>query len=210
MKRAVVIFIGILLVLTGSFMLFKDAFGESIQTTAEAVATNMVSSKINASLKDGFYDEELSEPLIFVERNENGDIQYLEPNSRLINRLLLNFSTKVKENYDLDDISEIKVNFGVVTGSRVLSQMPFYFTVKVHPLSLTKFQYETEFETEGINQTRYYVYCVLTSKIHVLAPFTDKTAEINRKILLAEAVIVGKVPQNYVMVPEDSILDAIE
>ena len=210
MKRAVVIFIGMFLVLTGSFMLFKDAFGESIQTTAEAVATNMVSSKINASLKDGFYDEELSEPLIFVERNENGDIQYLEPNSRLINRLLLNFSTKVKENYDLDDISEIKVNFGVVTGSRVLSQMPFYFTVKVHPLSLTKFQYETEFETEGINQTRYYVYCVLTSKIHVLAPFTDKTAEINRKILLAEAVIVGKVPQNYVMVPEDSILDAIE
>lgn len=210
MKRAVIILIGMLLVLSGSLMLFKDAFGESIQNTAEAVAINMVSSKINASLKDGFYDEELSEPLIFVEHNETGDIQYLEPNAKLINRLLLNFSTKVKENYDLDDIAEIKVNLGVVTGSRILSQLPFYFTVKVQPMSLTKFQYETEFETEGINQTRYYVYCVLTSKIHVLAPFTDKTAEINRKILLAEAVIVGKVPQNYVMVPEDSILDAIE
>lgn len=210
MKRAAIIIIGVFLVATGCLMLFKDAFGESIQSTAEAVALNMVSSKINASLENGFYDEELTEPLIFVERNEEGDIQYLEPNSKVINRLLLGFSTKVKENYDLGDTSEIKVNLGVVTGSRILSQMPFYFTVKVHPLSLTKFQYETEFETEGINQTRYYVYCVLTSKIHILAPFTDKTAEINRKILLAEAVIVGKVPDSYVMVPKDSILDAIE
>ena len=210
MKRAAIIIIGIGLVILGSFMLFKDTFGASIQRTAEAVAVNAVAAKINDSLKDGFYDEELSESLIYVERDEEGHIQYLEPNSKVINKLLLNFSTKVKENYDLDDIEEIKVNLGVVTGSRILSQMPLYFTVKVHPLSLTKFQYETKFETEGINQTRYYVYCVLTSEIHILAPFTDKTTQINRKILLAEAVIVGKVPDSYVMVPEESILDAIE
>ena len=210
MKRFVIIFIGLVLVLTGTLMIIKDAFGDSIRHTAEAVATNMVSSKINASLEDGFYNKELSEPLIFVQYNEKGDIQYLEPNSKLINRLLLNFSAKVKENYDPDEITKIKVNLGVVTGSRILSQLPFYFTVKVHPLSMTKFQYETEFETEGINQTRYFVYCVLTSEIHILAPFTDKTSKINRKILLAEAVIVGKVPDSYVMVPKDSILDAIE
>ena len=84
-----------------------------------------------------------------------------------------------------------------------------YITVKVQPLSLTKFQYETEFETEGINQTRYYVYCTVTSQVHILAPFTDKTAEINRRVLIAEAIIVGKVPDSYVVVPEGSILDAV-
>lgn len=210
MKKAAIILIGIGLVILGSFLMFKDAFGQSISETAKAVAVNAVSSKINASINEGFYDESLGEPLLYVERDGAGNIQYLEPNSRLINKLLLSFSTKVKENYDLGDIEEVRVNLGVITGSRVLSQLPVNITVKVHPLSLTKFQYETRFETEGINQTRYCVYCNLTSQIHILAPFTDETAEINRKILLAEAIIVGKVPDSYVMVPEDNILDAIE
>ena len=210
MKRAAVILIGIGLVILGSILLIKDRFGDSIEATAEAVAVNAVATKINESLKNGFYDEELGEPLLEVTRDNEGNIQYLEPNSRVINKLLLEFSTNVKENYDLGDTEEIKVNWGIITGSKILSQLPFTATVRVQPVSLTKFQYETEFETEGINQTRYYVYCTITSKIHILAPFTDKTAEINRRVLLAEAVIVGKVPDSYVMVPEDNILDAIE
>ncbi|MFR0902666.1 MAG: sporulation protein YunB [Anaerovoracaceae bacterium] len=210
MKRAAVILLGIGFIITGSLLLIKDRFGDSIEATAEAVAVNAVAIKINESLENGFYNEELGEPLLTVERDDEGNIQYLEPNSRVINKLLLEFSTNVKENYSLDDVEEIKVNWGVITGSKILSQPPFTAKVKVQPVSLTKFQYESEFETEGINQTRYRLYCTVNSQIHIVAPFTDKTAEINRKVLLAEAVIVGKVPDSYVVVPEESILDAVE
>ena len=123
----------------------------------------------------------------------------------MINKLLLEFSQNAEETYSLSDRKEHKVNLGVITGSRILSQLPIYIKIKVQPLSLTKFQYETE----GINQTRYYIYCTVTSQVHILAPFTDKTAEINRRVLLAEAIIVGEVPDNYVFVPEESILDAV-
>lgn len=209
MKRAAVILIGIGLVILGGMLVIRDKFGDSIQQTAEAVAVNAVAIKINDSLQNGLYDEALSGPLLNVERDSEGNIQYLEPNAEVINKLLLEFSTNVRENYDLGDTEEIKVNWGVITGSKLLSQLPFTVTVKVQPVSLTKFQYETGFETEGINQTRYYVYCTITSQIHILAPFTDKTAQINRRLLLAEAVIVGKVPDSYVVVPEESILDAV-
>ena len=209
MKRAAVILIGIGLVILGGMLVIRDKFGDSIQQTAEAVAVNAVAIKINDSLQNGLYDEALSGPLLKVERDSEGNIQYLEPNAEVLNKLLLEFSTNVRENYDLGDTEEIKVNWGVITGSKLLSQLPFAVTVKVQPVSLTKFQYETGFETEGINQTRYYVYCTITSQIHILAPFTDKTAQINRRLLLAEAVIVGKVPDSYVVVPEGSILDAV-
>ena len=209
MKRAAVILIGIGLVILGGMLVIRDKFGDSIQQTAEAVAVNAVATKINDSLQNGLYDEALSGPLLNVERDSEGNIQYLEPNAEVINKLLLEFSTNVRENYDLGDTEEIKVNWGVITGSKLLSQLPFAVTVKVQPVSLTKFQYETGFETEGINQTRYYVYCTITSQIHILAPFTDTTAQINRRLLLAEAVIVGKVPDSYVVVPEGSILDAV-
>ena len=210
MKRILCVLTGLALIAVGAALTFKDAFGENVEATAEAIAVNSVGAKINASLEKGFYDESLAGPLLRVERDDEGNVLYIQPDSEAINKLLLAFSQNVEENYSLNDIEEIKVNLGVLTGSSLLSQLPFYATVKVQPLSQTKFQYETEFETEGINQTRYYVYCTVTSKIQIIAPFTDKTAEINRRVLLAEAVIIGKVPDSYVVVPEENIMDAIE
>ena len=193
MGRVVSIFLGLILVAAGVLMLFKDAYGESIAGASESIAVNFVAMKINASLKEGIYSSELDGPLIHVERDENGNIKYLEPDSRLINKLVLEFMTEVNDTYNLDDTQAVKVNLGVITGSKILSQLPFTVKVKVQPLSLTRFQYETEFETQGINQTRYCVYCT-----------------INRRFLLAEAIIVGDVPGNYVEVPKESILDAID
>ena len=52
--------------------------------------------------------------------------------------------------------------------------------------------------------------CDVESRIRVLAPFTNETAQIRRSYQIAEAVIVGQVPDSYVVVPEESILDAME
>ena len=210
MRRVVIILLGIVLIAAGSIMMFKEAYGESISGASESIAVNYVAMKINASLRQGIYSSELDGPLIHTERDEQGNIKYLEPDSRLINKLVLEFMTEVNDTYSLEDTQAVKVNLGVITGSKILSQLPFTVKVKVQPLSLTRFQYETEFETQGINQTRYCVYCTINSQVRILAPFTDKVSEINRRFLLAEAIIVGDVPGNYVEVPKESILDAID
>ena len=209
MRRVVTILLGITLVAAGGLMMFRDAYGESISGAAESIAVNYVAMKINASLRQRMYSADLDGTLIHVERDSEGKIKYLEPDSRLINRIVLEFMSGVNETYSMEDTQVVKVNLGVITGSKIISQMPFTTKIKVQPLSLTKFQYETEFETQGINQTRYCVYCTINSKIRILAPFTDKISEINRKFLLAEAVIVGDVPETYVDVPEEDILDAL-
>lgn len=209
MRRVVTILLGITLVAAGGLMMFRDSYGESISGAAESIAVNYVAMKINASLRQGMYSADLDGPLIHVERDSEGKIKYLEPDSKLINRIVLEFMSGVNETYSMEDTQVVKVNLGVITGSKIISQMPFTTKIKVQPLSLTKFQYETEFETQGINQTRYCVYCTINSKIRILAPFTDKISEINRKFLLAEAVIVGDVPETYVDVPEEDILDAL-
>ena len=209
MRRMVIILLGIALILGGSLIMFKEAYGESISGTSESIAVNYVAMKINASLRRGIYSSELDGPLIHIERDGDGNIKYLEPDSRLINKLVLEFMTGVNETYSLEDTQVVEVNLGVITGSKILSQLPVTTKIKVQPLSLTKFQYETEFEGQGINQTRYCVYCTINSRIRILAPFTDKVSEINRRFLLAEAVIVGDVPETYVDVPEEDILDAI-
>lgn len=206
-KKCMVILMGLLLILAGCGFLFRDFYGESIDAAAKAVAVNVVAIKINQSLKEGITNGELQGDLLHVERDSEGKVQYVEADSRLITRLVLAFSMKMNENYNLGDTEVVPMNLGILTGNKILSQLPLTVNVKVMPLSLTKFQCETEFETQAINQTRYKVYCTVTSNVQILAPFSWETAEINRKVLLAEAVIVGDVPENYVQVPQDDILD---
>lgn len=210
MRRIAVILAGIGFIVLGSCLVFKDIYGENIAGTAEDIAVNMVAVKINESLINGFYDEKLDGSLLKIEKDEEGNIKYIEPNTRLINKMVLEFATGVKENYDSEEIASCKVNLGVVTGSKFLSQLPFRAEIKVQPLSLTKITSSTGFETQGINQTRYFVHCNVQSQVRILAPFTNKTAEISRSYQLAEAIVVGQVPSSYVYVPEESILDAAE
>lgn len=206
-KKCMIILMGFLLILGGCGFLFRDFYGESIDAAARAVAVNVVAVKINQTLNDGIYNEALDGELLKVERDSQGTIQYVEANSRLINKLVLAFSRGMEENYSLGDTEVVPVNLGVLTGNKMLSQLPWTVNIKVMPLSLTKFQCETEFETQAINQTRYKVFCSVTSTVQIVSPVCRETAEINRKVLLAEAILVGRVPDSYVVVPEEDILD---
>ena len=205
--RLLVIGTGLAMVTGGMMILFSDRYGESIDQAARAIAINAVGTKITRSVNEGIYNEELEGQLLEVVRNEEGQIEYVESNSRLINKLVLAFATKMEEDYSLGDTMVIPANFGMLTGNRILSQIPYTVNIKVMPLSLTKFQTETEFTSEPINQTRYKVYCTVTSDVQIVAPFTRETAQISRRVLLAEAIIVGKVPDSYVFVPEENVLD---
>ena len=210
MGRFLIILTGLVLIAGGFLLLFADRYGESIDQTARMIAVNAVGTKITKTLSEGVYNEELEGSLLEIERDAEGNIRYLEADSRLINKLILAFAQKMEEDYNLGYTMVIPVNLGVLTGSRILSQLPFHTDIKVMPLSLTKFQAETEFVSEGINQTRYKVYCTVTSSIQIVAPFSREQAEINRRVLLAEAIIVGSVPDSYVVVPEEDILDVTQ
>ncbi|MCI6013114.1 MAG: sporulation protein YunB [Firmicutes bacterium] len=207
LRGGMILAAGLCLMAAGGGLLFRDFYGESIDAAAKAVAVNVVAIKINQSLEEGITNGGLQGELLHVEQDSEGKVQYVEADSRLITQLVLAFSMKMNENYNTGDTEVVPMNLGILTGNKLLSQLPLTVNVKVMPLSLTKFQCETEFETQAINQTRYKVYCTVTSNVQIVAPFSRETAEISRKVLLAEAVIIGDVPENYVRVPQDDILD---
>ena len=110
MRRIAVVLIGIGLVILGGLWIFKDIYGENIAGAAEDIAVNMVAIKINESLKTGFNNKKL-----------DGALLQIEPDTRLINKLVLEFATGVRENYDSEEIQVSEMNLGVLTGSKFLS-----------------------------------------------------------------------------------------
>ncbi len=55
----------------------------------------------------------------------------------------------------------------------------------------------SEFTSQGINQTLHRIYVDINCNVKVLTPFKDIERKITNKVLLAENVIVGNIPDTY-------------
>ena len=55
----------------------------------------------------------------------------------------------------------------------------------------------SEFTSQGINQTLHRIYVDISCNVKVLTPFKHIERKITNKVLLAENVIVGHIPDTY-------------
>ena len=55
----------------------------------------------------------------------------------------------------------------------------------------------SEFTSQGINQTLHRIYVDISCNVKVLTPFKDIERKITNKVLLAENVIFGNIPDTY-------------
>ena len=70
---------------------------------------------------------------------------------------------------------KVSVPAGSLLGSKFFSQTGPNINLRVIPLSVSGMDFKTEFESQGINQTKYKVYIILRSEVKVLAPFSSAT-----------------------------------
>jgi sporulation protein YunB len=96
---------------------------------------------------------------------------------------------------------------GSVFGSSILSQVEQGVQIRIMPLSVSSCNFETAFESRGINQTKYQVFVCIETDVRVLQPFSRETFKVKNRMMLSELVIIGDVPENYVSVPKEDILD---
>lgn len=204
--------IGAGLVCAGCIFLFigiKGQIGPNIDAVSRLRAEGMVAQIINETIKEELSDSAYDDALFLVKRGKDGNIQMVQANAPLVNRLVSGFTTSLQQKYDEMEPRTVKVSYGTILGSRILSQVGLYVHVRVQPLSVSNWDFATEFETQGINQTKYKIYIVAESNVRVLQPFSASNLKVKNKILISEAVIVGNVPESYVNVPKEDILDAI-
>ena len=208
MKRSVfsiaVIVFGLGLILFG----FRQQFGENIDKISEIKAKGVVSRIINEAIAETFASEENQNRLFSVENNKDS-VKTVQPNTILLNRMISDFGIMLQNRYEAAEPKKVKIPAGALTGSKFLSMTGLGVNIRILPLSVSSCSYESAFETQGINQTRYKIFLTVESTVRVLQPFSSKSIEVNNRILLAEMVIVGDVPESYVNVPKDEILDAI-
>ena len=186
----------------------RDIIGPNMEETARIKAAAIVSRTVNRSLAEELEKQKKEGNLFTEQRNSKGELEMVQADSVKINLLMSQLAMNIQEEFSCNGRESFPVSFGTLIGSRVLSQSKPDMTITVVPLSVSSMDFRTEFETQGINQTKYKIYVILECRVKMLAPFSTEIFKLKNTVLVAETVILGTVPDSYVQVPKESILDA--
>ena len=186
------------------FVYLQAVIDPTLEDISRMRAEVLVTRTINRALSELFQEQTVEEDLFLLKKDENGKTELVQANSIAINILLTQLALNLQEAFRTMDEEPLQVPLGALMGSKMLSQTGPCADVVIST------DFRTEFDSKAINQTKYKIYIVLKCRVKVMAPFSSRTFDTSSKILLAETVILGDVPDSFVQVPKDDILDVTE
>lgn len=175
---------------------------------AKSVATiicNEESTKIITNYK---YDD-----LITIHRDNNNNITMIQSNIIPINYIISDVGEKVQKRIDETKSDNIYVNLGGFTGSKLLSGLGPNIPIKLSLVGNIETDLRSEFSSQGINQTIHRIYLQIDCRISILTPYKITEEKISNQVLIAENVIVGKIPESYYNLEglnSDSAVDIVQ
>ena len=91
----------------------------------------------------------------------------IQANTDLMNRKIAALSVELQEKYSRMKPEKMEIPLGTVFGSSILSQAERGIQIRVLPLSVSSCGFETSFESQGINQTKYQIFVRIETEVRV-------------------------------------------
>jgi sporulation protein YunB len=190
-----------------SFMFVDQKIKPAVLAIAQVKAREIATRAINESVNDRVSGDIKYQDLIFIRTDDEGNVTMMQANTMMMNKLASEVALTVQDKIKNIKTSAVKVPLGNVFGSQLLAQYGPKINIDVTPIGMVNVDFKTEFEASGINQTRHKIYLVVKTQVKIIVPFSSDTTEVVTSVPVAETIIVGKVPQNYIYVPEDQMLE---
>lgn len=208
--RRLIIFLLAVAVVIYSFQAAEKLLCPALSSSAEFKTRMVIEEVVHQSVYD--VSERVGKgdaDLISTSLDENGKISLVTLNTNMLNLI----GTEIAQTVNAD-ISEGKtytayVNPGSIFRSRIVSQLFPNIPFKVVPTGISEVRYTTEFEEAGINQTKYKVFINIDTEARLRIPFMTERVYAENTVLIAEAVIVGDVPDTYADITQDEVSDYI-
>lgn len=87
--------------------------------------------------------------------------------------------------------------FGSFTGFKLLAGKGPGVPIKISSIGNVETDLKSEFSAQGINQTLHRVYLQVVCEVSILTPYDNITEKIVNQVLIAENVIIGRIPNTY-------------
>lgn len=171
-------------------------------TTQIAVsdAADMVSATVNKVVCE-MIDRDAYDLDYFVnfQKDSDGNITAISGNMAHINALSAQILGSIIASTDAGSMT-VDIPFGSLLGSNLLMGKGPEVTVEILLLTSSAVDFKSEVSSCGINQTSYQLFLEIKMDVDVLVPWGTESATVLTEVLIADTVLVGKIPETYLNV----------
>ena len=167
-------------------------FEANCLSKANSLGVKIVNEEVRNVMLEYTYDD-----LIVVNTDNIGNITFLESNIISINEIIAKITSNIQLRIDENESSKVYINMGTISGLSYLKNVGPSIGIRLETGGSVRANINTEFITSGINQTLHRVYIDIKTTVKVVTPIAVYNKVIDNKVLLAEAIIVGKIPETY-------------
>ena len=186
----------LVLVLLGSMAYFTVSVLHLITQLAVNSACDLMQLKINAAVTAA--QAQVQGDYYTYRTDADGTITAVSIDTEHVGQV----SSLVLEHMMDGDDGQVELDIPLETlfGVNFLPGLKLPLPVRILVLTTSDVSYHNELVSAAINQSKYQLYLNVKMDLDILVPWEHQTETVGTNVLLAETVIVGKVPQTYVEV----------
>ena len=208
--KGILVLISLIVLMICAFIFIENTMKSTLSATAEIKSKEIMEQIINDAVYEMTRREDGTElEIIHTNEDAEGNLQLVTLNTSLLNKIGTEIAKRVNNDIYYNETEQIRMSLGSLMGSKLLSQTGPYFTFDIVPVAVINVGYKTEFESTGINQSKYKVYLDVKTETRLLVPFMSEKFEADNTVLIAEAVIVGEVPETYTNIPKEDVSELV-
>lgn len=169
-----------------------------MRNTATVQAQNYAATVAGAAVPDVLHKAGANySSLVEIVRDTSGNIVSIQTDAMRINQIKSGINTAVASALSNLDGKELGVPLGSLTGLALLNGRGPRLNVIISLTGSAQTQFINEFSSAGVNQTRHQIFLKTTVTLLIVFPTATVTTAYTMNMLVAETIIVGKVPLAY-------------
>lgn len=191
-----------LLVMAALLLMFSSMFflQELAVDIAVSDACDVVTVNVNRAIAQIMREEDYSgDYFVTFEKNDTGEVTAISSNMARINMLSAQVLERVVGATDNNMLS-VDIPAGNLSGIGLLMGKGPKIPVKIIVETTSTVGFNNSIITAGINQSKHQINLVVNVDVNVLIPWCKRSANVITEVLIADTVIVGKVPETYLNV----------
>jgi len=177
-------------------------FNSKVLPVAVAMAQHGAVNKMNGVIYDAVNtvvnENHLTSDMFYTETvGSDGLVQSISVNTVLVNDICAQIAAAMSDGTSVLKYEVAKIPLGFLTGVDVLANIGPAYGIDMMPVGTLTANYDTSFQSVGINQVNFQVVLNVDCQIQILLPFDRQDMTVSRTVVLVNTVFSGQVPDSY-------------
>ena len=172
---------------------------EMVISDARDAVTLAVGSCVNRIVRENDYSYE---DFVTLEKDSEGNLTAITTDAMRVNAFSSQLLQEISRSAD-DEALRLRIPLGNLLGSDLLMGRGPAIPIDILMLTSSFVQLDNELTSTGINQSRHAITLRADVDIEILLPWESIQTTVESDVMIAETVIVGRVPQTYVNLTEE-------